>query len=248
MTSIRMQRWTMVVVLATLVAGLLVVVGVGRGGPDLARAADTVTDDHVSVLGVGEVEATPDIVTVGFGVRVTRTSVGEALDDRARAATRLIDSLKAHGVEAKDLQTTDVSLYRRHKRHDPTTYYVASESVQATIRDLDSAGSVIDAAATSSSHVEVGGMQFDIDDDAALITEARDNAYGDAKQKAQQYADLTGRTLGRVEVVSETVRNPQPLYYGAAAAAATTDAGSSTPVEAGTQTVRVRVTLIWQLA
>jgi uncharacterized protein YggE len=90
-------------------------------------------------------------------------------------------------------------------------------------------------------------MSFDIDDSADLVTEARDNAYDDAKAKAQQYADLTGRTLGRVEVVSETVRDPEPLYYGAAAAARTSDAGA-TPVEAGTQTVRVRVTLIWQLA
>lgn len=249
MTSTRMQRWTMLVILATLIAGLLVVSGVGRGGPDVARAADGVADDTVSVLGVGAVEATPDALTVNFGVRVTRTSVSDALDARSRAAQALIDTLKENGVAAEDLQTTDLSLYRRHKRHDPTRYYVASESVQATLKSLSTSGQAIDAAASSSRYVDVGGMSFDIEDDAELITQARDNAYTDAKTKAQQYADLTGRTLARVEQVSETVRDPQPLYYGAASGATGSRAPAApAPIEAGTQTVRVRVTIIWQLA
>jgi uncharacterized protein YggE len=248
MTSIRMQRWTMVVVLATLVAGLLVVIGVGRSGPDVARAADTVGDDTVSVIGVGTTEGTPDTLTVNFGVRVTRTSVADALDARSHAARRLIDTLRAEGLGDKDLQTTDLSLYRTRKRHDPTHYYVASESVQATIAPLTDAGRIIDSAARSSSHVSIGGMSFDIADDDALITEARANAYADAKDKAEQYADLAGRTLARVERVSETVRNPQPVYYGAAAAARSSAPAAPAPIEAGTQTVRVRVTIIWQLA
>jgi uncharacterized protein YggE len=246
MAHSRIHRWTLVLVLATLLAGLAVVI---TGGPhDSARAADTVPDDNITVLGVGTTEGTPDIVTVDFGVRVTRTSVEDALDARAVAARKLLDALRAHGVTDEHLQTTDLSLYRRHKRHDPTRYYVASESVQATITSLSDAGQTIDAAATSSSHVNIGGMSFDISDDAALITEARDNAYADAKKKAEQYAQLAGRALGRVERVTETVRNPQPLYYGAASGSTASAPDRSTPVEAGQQTVRVRVTIIWQLA
>jgi uncharacterized protein YggE len=241
----RIHRWTLVLVLATLLAGVAVAVTGGSGSP--ARAADTVPDDTVTVLGVGTTEGTPDIVTVDFGVRVTRTSVASALDARSAAARKLLDALRAHGVTDEHLQTTDLSLFRRHKRHDPTPYYVASESVQATITSLSSAGQTIDAAARSSSHVDIGGMSFDISDKDQLITDARSNAYADAKKKADQYAQLSGRSLGRVERVTETVRNPQPLYYGAAAGA-TASTPDSAPVEAGQQTVRVRVTIIWQLA
>jgi uncharacterized protein YggE len=248
MTSTRTQRWTMLVILATLVAGLLVVTGVGRAGPTVARAADSVADDTVDVVGVGETEGVPDEVTVNFGVRVTRTSVEAALDARSEAAHKLIDALRAQGLDDKDLQTTDLSLYRRHKRHDPTEYYVASESVQATISPIDTAGETIDAAARSSRYVDIGGMSFDIKNDAALITEARANAYADAKKKAEQYADLAGRTLARVERVSETVRNPGRVYYGAAAGSTTSADRAPAPIEAGTQTVRVRVTIVWQLA
>ena len=246
MVHSRIHRWTLVLVLATLLAGLAVVI-TGASGSSPARAADTVPDDTVTVLGVGTTEGVPDTVTVNFGVRVTRTTVQSALDGRTHAARKLLASLRAQGVTDDNLQTTDLSLYRRHKRHDPTRYYVASESIQATISPVEDAGRTIDAAATSSPHVELGGMSFDISNDAQLITEARANAYADAKKKAEQYADLAGRALGRVERVTETVRNPGPLHYGVASGAAST-AGPSAPVEAGTQTVRVRVTIIWQLA
>jgi uncharacterized protein YggE len=246
MSYSRTHRWTLFLVLATLITGLVVVATGGSGDP--ARAADTVPDDNVTVLGVGTTEGVPDTVTVNFGVRVTRTSVQAALDGRSAAARKLLASLRAEGVTDEHLQTTDLSLYRRHKRHDPTRYYVATESVQATITPIDAAGRTIDAAATSSPHVEIGGMSFDISDDAALITEARDNAYADAKKKAEQYAQLAGRSLGRVERVTETVRNPGVLRYGAVAGSTASAPGSPAPVEAGTQTVRVRVTIIWQLA
>jgi uncharacterized protein YggE len=244
MVRTRPQRWTLLLVLATLVAGILVVSIGGRGGA--ARAADTVTDDSVTVLGVGTVAGVPDLLRVDFYVQVTRTSVEDALDARSRAAQALLDSLRAHDVADKDLQTTDLSLYNRHKRNDPTRYYVASESVQATLRSISDSGETIDAAASSSSHVSLGGMSFDISDDADLITEARANAYADAKKKAKQYADLSGRTLGRVERVSETARTPR-VSYGAAGAAST-GSSASAPIEAGRQTVRVRVQIIWQLA
>jgi uncharacterized protein YggE len=242
MIRTRVHRWTLLLILTTLCTGVAVV---ASSPPVPARAADGVGDDTVEVVGAGSVDAVPDVVRVDFGVRVTRTSVGDALDARSRAVHRLLDALRAQNVDDKDLQTTDVSLYRRHRRHDPTTYYVASESVSATIRTLSAAGDTIDAAATSSRFVDVGGMSFDISDDAALITEARSNAFTDAKDKAQEYADLADRTLGRVEVITENVRNPQPVFYGAAAGSR---AGSpATPVAAGTLTVRVRVTVVWQL-
>ena len=245
MLGSRIHRSTLVLVLATLLAGIAVAASGGTGNP--ARAADTVPDDNVTVLGVGTTEGTPDTLTVNFGVRVTRTSVQAALDGRSAAARKLLAALRANGVTDEHLQTTDLSLYRQHKRHDPARYYVATETVQATITPLADAGKTIDAAATSSSHVDIGGMSFDISDKDQLITDARSNAYADAKKKAEQYAQLSGRTLGRIERVTETVRNPQPVYYGAASAA-TASAPPGAPVEAGQQTVRVRVTIIWQLA
>jgi uncharacterized protein YggE len=248
MTTTVVRRWGWLVSLTVLLAGVLVASGVGRAGTTPAHAADTITDDHVTVLGVGEVDGTPDVVTVGFSVRVTRSTVSDALDARAAAANHLLDALRAHGIADKDLQTTDLSLYHRYNRKTHVTTYVASESVQATIRDLSKAGATIDAAAASSPYIEVGGMSFDLSDDAELITQARDNAYADAKQKAQQYADLAGRSLGRVERITETVREPGPIFYGAAASAVAAPAGTPAPVEAGTQTVRVRVEIIWQLA
>ena len=243
----RLHRWTLFLTIATLLAGL-VVVGVGRA-PDAARAADAVPDDIVTVTGTGTMSGVPDVLRVTFSVRVARDDVQSALDGQATATRKLLRALRDAGVENKDLQTTDLNLYRNYDRHGHPIGYVASTSVQARITPIDDAGATITAGATSSSHVEVGGLDFELSDPAALVKQARDAAYADAKARAEQYAELSGRTLGRVEVVNETVNTPQATVSGAhaVAAAAAAPGGSPTPIRAGRQTVKVRVNVIWNL-
>jgi hypothetical protein len=144
------------------------------------------------------------------------------------------------------LASTDLELYRFHNKKAGVSGYVASESVEANISPLDSAGQTIADAASSSSHVSVGGLSFSIADPSALLKAARDNAYADAKDRATQYAGLSSRTLGRVEHVTEKVNDNSPVVYASAGSAA---GGSvkAVPISPGQQSVSVNVTVIWQL-
>jgi uncharacterized protein YggE len=233
------------------VAVVSLVVGIGRGGPAVSRAATSPgTADTVSVTGVGTADGAPDTLTVSFTVHATRLTVQTALDAQAADARRVLAALSRSGVANKRIQTTDLSLDRHYDDHGTPTGYDASETLQARITPLSRAGTTIAAAAHSAGNdVSIGGMSFDVANDDSLLSSARSNAFADAKQKAQQYADLAGRSLGTVQKISETVDAPQPVdYYGASLDAQRASASAATPIRAGQQTLTVRVTVVWTLS
>lgn len=244
----RRTAWVAAVAVAALTVMLVVVLRTG-GHQAVADTSSTSTDT-VTVTGVGTASGTPDTLDVDFRVHVTRPSVQTAIDGQAAAAHRLLTALDKAGIDRRQVRTTDLAINRHYDNHGNVTGYDAEETVRASISPLREAGRTISAAATSSGNdVEVGQISFDIADDSGLVTTARANAFADGKSRAQQYADLAGRSLGRVVKVTESVRRaPAPTYYrGAALDAARAAATAAVPIRGGRQPLTVRVTVIWQL-
>jgi uncharacterized protein YggE len=74
---------------------------------------------------------------------------------------------------------------------------------------------------------------------------ARSNAFADAKARASQYATLAGRSLGRVETISETVDNGGgPIFDKTVAASA---GSAPVPISPGQQQVTISVTVTFQM-
>uniref|UniRef100_UPI0038B2D1ED SIMPL domain-containing protein n=2 Tax=Bacillati TaxID=1783272 RepID=UPI0038B2D1ED len=49
----------------------------------------------------------------------------------------------------------------------------------------------------------LGNVAFAIDDDSQLLADARTRAFEDAKNRAEQYADLSGTSLENVVTITE---------------------------------------------
>jgi uncharacterized protein YggE len=195
----------------------------------------------ISVSGTGEVTGTPDTVSVDLGVSVIADTVGEATAEAADKADALINSLTANGVDPDDITTTNYSIYPEYDYRNDTERligYRVTNTVRAKIREVSTAGDVLDAAtAAGGDDVRVNGLQFSIEDDAELVEAARDAAWNDALTKAQQLADLSGQTLGAATSITETVsRPPVPIRFEASALAA---ADTATPIEPGTSAVTI---------
>jgi uncharacterized protein YggE len=186
---------------------------------------------------------------VDFTVHVTRGTVQDALDAQAAAAHRLLDALRTSGVPRNDTTTTGLNLDRHYDDHGNVTGYDADETVEAKLRPLAHAGQAISrAAASAGNSVSVGNLAFDVTNDADTMKAARANAYADARDRAQQYASLSGRGLGRVEKVTETVDAPeQPVGFYASDQMAAAKAAASVPLRPGQQTLTVHVTVTWSL-
>jgi uncharacterized protein YggE len=249
MATISLRRLTLILLVLSLLVGAGVF-GLTRGGPSAVRAETPSTNDTVSVTGVGHADGRPDTLSADFRVHVTRTTVAEAVDAESAAAHNLLDALEEAGVDRHDMRTTDLNINEHYDNHGTVVGYDVSETVRASIKPLSDAGHMISDAATSAGdNVDVGSISLDIEDDDPLVTQARSAAFDDAKARAEQYAELAGRSLGRVERITEHINRPAPnVYYGRAALMAADKAASPIPVRGGTQTLTVRVSVVWSLA
>lgn len=204
--------------------------------------------EGISVSGTGEVTGTPDTLTITFGVTVRRDSVSEAVAVAAEKAELVIASLTSNGVEEKDIQTANYSVYPEYDWSDNTQElvgYHVNNSVIAKIRDIENAGTVIDrATAAGGNETTVGGISFSIEDNDELIEAARAAAWANAKAKAEQLASLSGVTLGAPTMISETFApRSQPIYFGEERFAASDGADFDTPINPGEQLVAVSVSV-----
>jgi len=220
------------------------------GGPAAPASASTPTDslsaeqarDTVLVTGTGEAFGEPDTLAANFAVETSASTVGEALTSATTAATRMRNTLVRAGIARPDLQTSDFSISSRRTDDGAITGYTATQGLTAKIRDLPRAGALLSAAVTAGGDAaRLNGVSFGIEDDAALLTEARKKAFADARGKAELYARQAGRPLGRVVTVSEAT----PGYRVLGLQDSMTAAGSSVPIEPGRQRRTVTITVEW---
>lgn len=197
---------------------------------------------HIEVSGTGWASAVPDVVRLRVGVRCGAGDVSSALSDATGRAAALAQAARDHGVEPTDLATTDTGVHPRHDREGVAVVgYTAYQNLSVTVRDPSRAGSLVSAfAGAAGDALTIDHLGLEVADPRPLLASAREAAFGDARAKAEQYAALAGRTLGKVRTVTDVVDGgPQPRM--ALMAARTTEGF----VELGENTVTTTVVVRW---
>ena len=260
MTVTITPRRAALVVLAVFAVTVVYVMGATRSGGAPAAAstftrtsntastqpstAPAIGGPGINVGGTAKVAGTPDTLRLDVSVVVSAPSVSEALASANRSATAVQRSLLDNGVQKKDLQTSGLSIqpeYNYPNNAAPRLKgYQVSESVSVKLRDLSKAGDTIGKAVTAGGKaIRVNGISLDLEDTSALVSSARDQAFANAKAKAEQYAKAAGRSLGDVVSIGEDVTTPTPIAMPYAAAGALALDKSSVPIQPGSQDVRM---------
>jgi uncharacterized protein YggE len=217
--------------------------------PPACLACESQPQRTMTVSGSGKVYLTPDVAYVTIGVHSENYDAKKAVADNNASAQQVIAAIKGMGVEAKDIQTTNFSIYPQQEYDDqgkPTgkIKYVVDNSVYVTVRDLAKIGDVLNQSVQSGAN-SISGIQFDVADKTSAETEARKAAVNDAAAKAKELADAAGVTLGPIQTINESVSGtPIPQYRLAAAPMA---ADSSVPVEAGQMVLTIDVNIVYQI-
>lgn len=207
----------------------------------------------ITVTGRGVASGIPDVVRVTVGVSVERDDVQSALDDANTATEAVIAALGDNGVGESDRQTQQFSLNPVHDQQGDTptiTGYQVANTVEATVRDIDTLGDVLSAAAAAGGDdATIWGVSFDLEEDGTQIAAAREAAIDDARATAQQYADLTGVTLGEpIGITDATISSPLRAQAEMDGADTAQDmALADVPIEPGEQDVVVSVTVRWSV-
>jgi uncharacterized protein YggE len=202
---------------------------------------------QVTVVGAGKVQGTPDTLSVNASIEFVAPDVSGAMNQTSDRQQTVIDALVGSGINRKDISTTQVSLQPQFAGGDSTAIvgYRASNSIDVKIRKLDSASQTLALiVSTGGDATRINSVNYSIEDDSQLVKDARARAFNDAKDRAQQYAQLSGLDLGKVLSITEsggsTPPTPLPTFKGAEATAV--------PLEPGQQTVSFSVTVIFQLS
>ena len=202
----------------------------------------------IFVSGQGLVAGVPDTLNINIGVSVTRDTVGEAVSDAAELADGVISALVGQGVAEEDIRTAQFSIspefdFERRGRTRLIGYRVENR-LSVKIRDLDRAGEIIDGATTAAGdEVVVSRVSFSVEDNEALLEEARAAAWSDAQAKATQLALLAGVELGAATTVSESVGATFPQDEFGFAFGSEGLASVATPIQPG----QLDVTVILQV-
>ncbi|MCP4608267.1 MAG: SIMPL domain-containing protein, partial [Planctomycetes bacterium] len=119
--------------------------------------------------------------------------------------------------------------------------YRVSNTVNVTIRDLNKVGDVIDSVAVAGGNfTRIDGVNFSVEDPTPFKNLARDEAFAQAKAKAEQLASLSGMSLGKATYVSENSYYASPIRMSMDSFAASDEGGGmSTPISPGEQEIRV---------
>jgi uncharacterized protein len=212
--------------------------------------ADPNARGSIVVPGRGTVVVDPDVASLRLGVVVVRPTAGAAREAAATLMTAVVDALVAGGVERRDLRTSLISLDAVHdyssERGPKVTGYQLSNAVEATVRRIDSAGALIDAALAAGA-TSMDGLSFRLADSSEALAEARRRAVADARSRAETLATEAGVTLGRVIAIAEggfaQPGPPRPI----AELRMQASAGATTPVEAGTDELAVTLTVTFAI-
>jgi uncharacterized protein YggE len=178
------------------------------------------------VSGEGKVTAVPDVAILSLGIQARGDSVAQAQADASQAMDKVVQALKDGGVAEKDIQTQNFNIQKltrwdNDKQVEVLLGYQVTNTVTAKVRQVDSAGSVIDAVVAAGGDLTiVNSIGFTVDDPTSYQAQAREKAVANAQAKAKQLADAAGVTLGKPTYITESSYVPTPIYRNAAMDAA----------------------------
>ena len=207
--------------------------------------------ESVTVSGTGRASVTPDRFSFNVGVQTVAATVDDAVSENNRRVQSVINALKAAGAQAKDIQTSQFTIYPQQDYQEGKLPRILGYQVSNTVivrsDKVGEAGRLLGVAVGAGVN-HSSGINFEVSDPSRGRDQGLRAAFDDARAKAGLLAQAAGRTLGRALQINEGILQPppQPMFrreVAMEARAATADV----PVESGTQDVVYTVTVTFEM-
>jgi uncharacterized protein YggE len=231
-------------------AALILPLALALSGP---AAAQDRSKSTLTVTGEGLAAARPDLAVVSLGVVSQAGSAKDALAENSKATGAVIAAAKEAGIEARDLETTRVSVQPQYSypaagSREPRKIvgYEVSNALSIRVRDLDKLGALLDRLVGVGAN-QIRNIGLSVAEPGPSRDAARVAAVKDAVRKAGLYAEAAGVKIVRVISIVEGQQNePRPPMVRSLAAGAP-EARAAVPIEAGEQEFRGRVTAVFEI-
>lgn len=199
--SLTIKRLLFIAMLAIAALAIALPATMAQDVPPQSTLPNTIT-----VTGIGEGSAAPDMATVVVGVELTGQDITTVYSDVNTTLANIKTALEELGISPSDISTASLDIWVQPVfmgEGIPTQNETrVGNRLNIIVRDLSMIEQVIDTAVGAGANA-VYGLSFDLTDKSALEAEARTAALADANERAQQLATGVGVELGAVVSVVE---------------------------------------------
>lgn len=253
-THVVAARGTMppAIALLAVVAAVVLVLGVGLAGAAIGRSSRASTPATVTVTGTGTVTAAPNTIQFSCGVQTTAPTAVAALRENDARVNRLERVLIADGVTKTDIQTSSINVWQNTNSDGVLTGFTVQDTLNVTMHSskqsgFKQAGKAIDGAvAAAGNGITFDGITLSLTNDNAQLALARARAMHNALSEADSDAHGGGTSVGSITQISDEQQSqsgPYPIGVNVFAARA----AAGVPIEQGSQSVTVQLTVIYSL-
>ena len=172
------------------------------------QAQEQKMQPQISVSGEGQVKVIPDEAVLSIAVETKGEASAKVKKDNDVVIDKVLKYLKTTKINQKDIKSERVSLYPQYDYTKKKNYYMASQTINITLRDLSQYEVIMDELVKLGVN-RVNGVTFQSSEIEKLRSEARVLAIKDAQKKASDYAGALGQKVGKAIMVSDT---SQPYY------------------------------------
>jgi uncharacterized protein YggE len=205
----------------------------------------------ITVSAEGKITAEPDIAKLSFSVVSEGANPKLLAKNNNKKMNAAINFAKSQGIEEKDIKTTEYNLSPRYEYDEKTkktfiSGYTLTQTVLVKVRDLNKAAEVLGGLPALGIN-QISSISFDIDEPEKYLSEARNQAFDKAKEKAKAMAEKNGVKLGRVINFYEYQSTP---YYQNVKALGMGGAGAAQTlpqIQPGSQEVAIQVGVTYEI-
>jgi uncharacterized protein YggE len=249
------SSWMILVIAAIAILAVAAVSLTKQTPPVTVYGGDQAADRNIlSVTGTHELSVAPDEAEITFSVVTRNDNAATASSENAQRMNAVIAAIRAEGIAASEIETTNVYLnkvteYDYELRKSVEKGYEQRATVRVTVKDLTKVGAVLDAAVQNGVN-DINDVAFTLtpESQTRYKEEALTQATKTAARKAQTLADASGATLGRITSVSENSFGYQPYYANSKTVMAMDMAESApTPISPEQVSMSVSVSIAYEL-
>ncbi len=169
---------------------------------------------EVTVSASGTVRLIPDKAAVSFGVTTEEEKADAAQKKNSEAVNKVIETLKARGVEEKSIRTSGYSMYPRYdwsENKEKIIGYTVTTTISVQDQSIDEVGKTI-AACVEAGINRIDSVRFLCSGYDAAYLDALANAMDAARLKGEALAKAAGRTLAEAVTISEGWQDTSSRY------------------------------------
>ena len=206
--------------------------------------ASTKYGNKLKVFGKGTVSVKPDAAEVVLGVITENVQLEVAQEENAKITAQVINSIIEIGVLPKYIQTQNYNIRPNYDYINGKQIfrgYEVSNNLKVSIRNINSAGEIIDTAVKNGANT-VSGITFIVSDQTRYYYEALRLATTDAQNKASVMANKLKVKLNiiPIQINEQDKGNVTPLGV-----MTFKQVSSATPIEAGENVITADIEAVF---